>query len=128
MESGDLQPGDKLLQRDGKTAYIGSITQARAAATVYNFSVEDDHNYYVGTAGLLVHNCPIGPSDASKGSTGRTNVSPQEQWALDLAREYPEQGERLPLRMQDERWPAQHETLRTDDFKPKDWYDVPPDK
>jgi hypothetical protein len=29
--------------------------------TVYNFEVEDDHNYFVGAIGLLVHN--VGPCD-----------------------------------------------------------------
>lgn len=57
VESGDLKPGDKLLQRDGKTAYILSITHTPTATTVYNFSVETDHNYYVGSSSLLVHNC-----------------------------------------------------------------------
>ncbi len=66
VESGDLKPGDKLLQRDGKTAYIASITHTTTATTVYNFSVANDHNYYVGNAGLLVHNCPIlGADDAA---------------------------------------------------------------
>jgi hypothetical protein len=63
VESGDLKPGDKLLQRDGKTAYIATITHTTTATTVYNFSVANDHNYYVGNAGLLVHNCPIGGLD-----------------------------------------------------------------
>jgi intein/homing endonuclease len=45
VESGDLKPGDKLLQRDGKTAVTLSIAHRQTTTTVYNFSVENDHNY-----------------------------------------------------------------------------------
>jgi hypothetical protein len=148
VESGDLKPGDKLLQRNGKTARIRSITHASTTTTVYNFSVANDHNYYVGPASLLVHNCPTDPPGESKGSTGRTNLSPHEQWMIDLAKQNPEHGERIPLTMKDERWKADDgwvkmkqeldgvevhyvyntKTLQTDDFKPKDWDNVPPDK
>ncbi|WP_166665506.1 polymorphic toxin-type HINT domain-containing protein [Kribbella caucasensis] len=61
LESGDLKPGDKLLQRDGKTAVVAAITHSPITTTVYNFSVENDHNYYVGPSSLLVHNCPPPP-------------------------------------------------------------------
>jgi hypothetical protein len=58
VESGNLKVGDKLLQRDGKTAVIASITRTTKTTTVYNFAVANDHNYYVGSSSLLVHNCP----------------------------------------------------------------------
>ncbi len=64
VESGDLKVGDKLLQRDGKTAVIAEITRITKTTTVYNFAVANDHNYYVGASNLLVHNCPpIGSLD-----------------------------------------------------------------
>lgn len=55
--SGDLRVGDRLAQRDGTSTTIRSIEVAPADTTVYNFTVEGDHNYYVTEAQLLVHNC-----------------------------------------------------------------------
>jgi hypothetical protein len=57
VESGNLKVGDKLLQRTGQTIIVSSITHQQTTTTVYNFSVENDHNYYVGASSLLVHNC-----------------------------------------------------------------------
>ncbi|WP_309228132.1 RHS repeat domain-containing protein [Streptomyces lunaelactis] len=78
----------------------------------------------------------------SAGSTGRTAAGGKnEQQAIDLAKEYPQYGNRLPLTMKDPRWRAEdgwvkmeqtvngvevHYTYNTrtgasDDFKFKDW-------
>ncbi len=35
---------------------VVDIAQRAGGATVYNFEVADNHNYFVGQAGLLVHN------------------------------------------------------------------------
>jgi YD repeat-containing protein len=57
--AGDLRSGDQLLTRDGRTLTITRISSRAANVTVYNFEVEGDHNYYVSTAQLLVHNCAV---------------------------------------------------------------------
>jgi RHS repeat-associated protein len=80
----------------------------------------------------------------SQGSTGRTaSGGANEQRAMDLVKENPEYGNRLPLTMKDPRWPAEdgwvkmeqtvdgvevHYVYNTrtgaaDDFKFKDWSD-----
>ncbi|MDF8265736.1 DNRLRE domain-containing protein [Luteipulveratus flavus] len=64
--SGDLRVGDRLTQRDGGTATITSIRVENRSATVYNFEVEGDHNYYITAAQLLVHNCPTEAGGVSK--------------------------------------------------------------
>ncbi|MBU4188284.1 MAG: Hint domain-containing protein, partial [Propionicimonas sp.] len=53
-----LQPGDQLLQPDDTTITIDTINATNQTATVYNFEVEDAHDYYVkaGTYWILVHN------------------------------------------------------------------------
>ncbi len=57
--SGDLHVGDHLTQRNHTTTTITSITRTQRVLTVYNFEVTGDHNYYITTAQLLVHNCPV---------------------------------------------------------------------
>ena len=52
----DLRPGDLLLMSTGKTDLVSSLIVAEKIDTVYNFEVEDCHNYSVGHAGVLVHN------------------------------------------------------------------------
>lgn len=54
--SGNLRLGDRLTQRDGNTATITDISVKNGGATVYNFEVDNNHNYYVTDAQLLVHN------------------------------------------------------------------------
>lgn len=62
--SGDLRVGDPLAQRDGGSTTITDIDVRPADTTVYNFTVDGDHNYYVTEAQLLVHNCDLGASIA----------------------------------------------------------------
>lgn len=55
-----LQPGDRLRTFDGESIRLESIGIRSAPRTVYNFEVADQHNYYVGTQQVLVHNCGAG--------------------------------------------------------------------
>lgn len=41
---------------DGKTLVIDSLVSKDTIVTVYNFEVEDFHNYFVGKRKVLVHN------------------------------------------------------------------------
>jgi hypothetical protein len=54
LEAAKMQPGDLLLTVQGRWVKVLSITPL-GEQTVYNFTVDEDHDYYVGTSGLLVH-------------------------------------------------------------------------
>ena len=53
-----LSAGDCILTADGNYAVIETVEKQLLAApiNVYNFTVENNHNYYVGEIELLVHN------------------------------------------------------------------------
>ena len=53
-----LRPGDALRQPDGTTVTIDAVRATGRTATVYNFEVQDAHDYYVraGNHWILVHN------------------------------------------------------------------------
>jgi len=79
--AGHLRTGDRLLARDGRTVTIAKIASRAVKVTVYNFEVEGDHNYYISTAQLLVHNCPVsggtggGAGEVGQVSYGSTDLS-----------------------------------------------------
>jgi hypothetical protein len=53
----DLKVGDTFLDGKGATLRLDSLTiKPDTTLTVYNFEVNDLHNYYVGTQEVLVHN------------------------------------------------------------------------
>ncbi|TGL21018.1 DUF882 domain-containing protein, partial [Leptospira bourretii] len=57
VEVKDLQVGDVLALADGALVEISHIRSYYVEPTkVYNFEVEDNHSYYVGEDGVLVHN------------------------------------------------------------------------
>lgn len=56
VAAGELLPGDRLLRPDGTWAEVEGLEHEERAATVYNFEVEGNHNYFVGVGGVLVHN------------------------------------------------------------------------
>lgn len=56
INSGDLRIGDRLLTMDGSWRAITAITPVAGEETVYNFTVDKDHDYFVGETGFLVHN------------------------------------------------------------------------
>jgi len=55
-----LRPGDRLVLHSGGAGEVVSIRRERAVGdeplTTYNFSVEDYRTYFVGQAGVWVHN------------------------------------------------------------------------
>jgi RHS repeat-associated protein len=55
-EAGNLKVGDEIRKADGTWAKVESISQRSEGAKVYNFTVKDNHNYFVGLSNLLVHN------------------------------------------------------------------------
>jgi len=56
MASGQMQVGDRLLTIDGQWRSVTAITPVEHEETVYNFTVDQDHDYFVGETGFLVHN------------------------------------------------------------------------
>ncbi|MFS2319315.1 polymorphic toxin-type HINT domain-containing protein, partial [Maricaulis sp. D1M11] len=56
VKAADLRPGDRLIDTTGDTVEVISVTADKGHATVYNFAVDQDHTYYVGEAGVWVHN------------------------------------------------------------------------
>ncbi|MDO4377407.1 MAG: DUF5011 domain-containing protein, partial [bacterium] len=52
----DLNVGDVVMNKEGHYYTIDSITNIQIKETVYNLSVEDNHNYYVTEDNILVHN------------------------------------------------------------------------
>lgn len=57
-ETKDLKLGDKILTQSGKAEKIVNIKTSMQAKEilVYNLKIQDNHNYFVGTTKLLVHN------------------------------------------------------------------------
>ena len=51
-----LLPGDKIFALDGKVATVSGSTLLNDRKKVYNFEVEEFHNYFAGETGVLVHN------------------------------------------------------------------------
>ncbi|WP_343680070.1 polymorphic toxin-type HINT domain-containing protein [Chryseobacterium arthrosphaerae] len=56
VEAKDLTQGMLLTTLDGKNSHVESINFLDEKVKVYNFEVEDNHNYYVSEKGFLVHN------------------------------------------------------------------------
>ncbi|MEJ2693181.1 MAG: polymorphic toxin-type HINT domain-containing protein [Candidatus Thiodiazotropha sp.] len=57
VDARDLKVGDRLHLTSGKTMIVKSLSEVVKSATVYNLTVEGNHNYFVGDSGVLVHNC-----------------------------------------------------------------------
>ena len=56
VDAGDLEAGDILILRSGQHLTIDDIHIASKTQFVYNFQVDDLHNYAVGNVAALVHN------------------------------------------------------------------------
>ena len=52
----DLKIGDRVMYSDGSFHTINSISHKPIHTFVYNINVSDNHNYFVGSNGILVHN------------------------------------------------------------------------
>jgi len=57
VEAGQLQIGENLQSADGTIVQVTRITPRRGPPVeVFNFEVDAEHVYHVGTSGVLVHN------------------------------------------------------------------------
>ena len=67
LPAGELQPGATLRTKDGGVVTVDSVNKRHGSFTVYNIEVANQHNYYVSSLGVLVHNqnCSGGGSGGS---------------------------------------------------------------
>jgi hypothetical protein len=56
VQAKDLKRGETMISAKGSMLTLKDITIEERDETVYNFEVEDNHTYYVGKDGVLVHN------------------------------------------------------------------------
>ncbi len=59
-EAGKMQVGDLVQTIQGNWRRVVAITPLEGQETVYNFTVDKDHDYFVGETGFLVHNKSCG--------------------------------------------------------------------
>jgi hypothetical protein len=57
-----LQAGNEVLTPEGQWRGIRHIERVSEKLTVHNFEVADNHDYFVGRVGILVHNQCVNPS------------------------------------------------------------------
>ena len=80
LSAKDLTTGSPLVTVDGNIAIVGEIKQHHGPFKVYNLEVSDLHTYYVGAAGILVHNDCTDIAEAlqrEKGGGAIARVKPQ---------------------------------------------------
>jgi RHS repeat-associated protein len=61
IEAKNLTVGSSVQLESGQIIDIDGINQRNGTFTVYNFSVEEFHTYYVSELGVLVHNARYNP-------------------------------------------------------------------
>ena len=56
IPAGELEEGDEIVSSDGETGTVESIEFITETQTMYNFTVDEAHTYFVGEGEWLVHN------------------------------------------------------------------------
>lgn len=56
LSADSIKQGMQLLALSGTLLTVQSVAAVDTTVTVYNFEVEEQHNYFVGEQGVLVHN------------------------------------------------------------------------
>ncbi len=81
--TGQMRVNDRLLTIDGRWRRVTAIVSVENEETVYNFTVDKDHDYFVGETGFLVHNKSCGCGDNRRTVIGRVkdlmNLPPGER-------------------------------------------------
>ncbi len=78
--AGSLKVGQALVLHDGTTVVVEEVDSSARWEVVFNFSVANAHNYFVGGDGVLVHNGTglqwndgqLGPNDLDWRGQGKT--------------------------------------------------------
>lgn len=85
LPADQLSVGDWLRRPDGTWVQVVKIEYSASSAIVYNFTVADNHNYFVGLLGALVHNksCKrkqyMGNTPGKDSVTGRAVIERMEK-------------------------------------------------
>jgi RHS repeat-associated protein len=64
IPAGELSEGDLVRRQSGAWVRVERVEQRRGRVKVYNFEVAQNHNYFVGRQGALVHNSCISMDEA----------------------------------------------------------------
>jgi hypothetical protein len=73
-----LKVGQALQLHNGTTVVVTEIDTSVRVEKVYNLTVANTHNYFVGEDGVLVHNCKIRKSLSKKVRSMVKNLSDEE--------------------------------------------------
>ena len=68
INAGEMRAGDFVQSLQGNWRRVVSITPVEGQQTVYNFTVDLNHDYFVGETGFLVHNEDCGCNGNSRNS------------------------------------------------------------
>lgn len=74
MLAGFLRRGDQVRSPSGAWVNVREVERHPRAADVFNFEVADNHDYFVGSGGMLVHNDSLGAVE----HIARTALTPIE--------------------------------------------------
>jgi Pretoxin HINT domain len=84
IKAAELKVGDPVLAKSGAWTKVTAVSPIEKQETVYNFEVEEDHDYFVGAVGLLVHNYgPCFPDGSLR--TNIVNATPTSSLNAELA-------------------------------------------
>ncbi len=86
IAAGQLRPGDHLRTADGRGVTVARVRLHAGEAAVYTLTVARDHTFFVGSAEVLVHNCPR-PSGDRSGGIKQGRFTPDQQSLIALAKE-----------------------------------------
>jgi Pretoxin HINT domain/DNase/tRNase domain of colicin-like bacteriocin len=78
--AGELEIGQHTVDIAGRTGTITAIEPAPGLTTVHNFAVDDLHTYFVGAAGVWVHN-RYDAADEALPVMPTTTVTPKPWWS-----------------------------------------------
>jgi hypothetical protein len=89
VQAGDLRVGDRLRTEEGRDVAVTALHYDTGYAHVYTLTVASDHDFFVGSADILVHNqdeesCPVGAANAAQESIGQQVYGPYYNQAEQL--------------------------------------------
>ena len=111
----------KVLNDEGQLLEIIDINSFYQEQEVYNLNVEDNHNYFVGEDGILVHNKCSSSARAKAGKTARAealddimsgDLNSIKKWGLDPVK-FKNDARIVDFVQKNGRWPV----LKTDGFQ-----------
>lgn len=104
--AGDLREGMKLFGIDANERRILGVARRETLATVYNFEVEQQHNYFAGETPVLVHNQKIIDTDFNNATKEaldwlrRQGVDTSKPVGLEIGKFGPNAGKPIGIRFE----------------------------